>query len=42
MNSFKSSYLTRTGKLLVRLLLSGVGIAALLVIAFGVIPQSKR
>ncbi|XP_075904777.1 prolactin receptor [Nelusetta ayraudi] len=31
-----------TGKLLVRLLVSGVGIAALLVIAFGVIPQRRR
>lgn len=31
-----------TGKLLVHILVSGVGVAALLVIAFGVIPQSKR
>ncbi|XP_074520537.1 growth hormone receptor isoform X1 [Halichoeres trimaculatus] len=30
------------GKLLVRILVSGVGVVALLVIAFGVIPQSKR
>ncbi|CAJ1086884.1 prolactin receptor-like [Xyrichtys novacula] len=30
------------GKLLVRILVSGVGIVALLVIAFGIIPQSKR
>ncbi|XP_070711946.1 prolactin receptor-like [Pempheris klunzingeri] len=30
------------GKLLLRILVSGVGVAALLVIAFGVIPQSKR
>ncbi|KAM7375534.1 hypothetical protein PAMA_014579 [Pampus argenteus] len=31
-----------TGKLLVLILVTGVGVAALLVIAFGVIPQSKR
>lgn len=36
-----SSHLV-AGKLLVRVLVSGVGIAALLVIAFGVIPQSRR
>ncbi|XP_065808276.1 prolactin receptor-like [Labrus bergylta] len=30
------------GKLLVRILVSGVGVVALLVIAFGIIPQSKR
>nr|XP_046238755.1 growth hormone receptor-like [Scatophagus argus] len=31
-----------TGKLLVRILVSGVTVVALLLIAFGVIPQSKR
>lgn len=30
------------GKLLVLILVTGVGVVALLVIAFGVIPQSKR
>ncbi|XP_073318622.1 growth hormone receptor-like [Pagrus major] len=30
------------GKLLVRILVSGVGVVALLIIAFGVLPQSKR
>ncbi|XP_044043160.1 prolactin receptor-like isoform X2 [Siniperca chuatsi] len=30
------------GKLLVRILVSGVGVVALLVIAFGIIPQSRR
>ncbi|KAM9334312.1 prolactin receptor [Symphorus nematophorus] len=30
------------GKLLVRILVSGVGVVALLVIVFGIIPQSKR
>lgn len=42
LNRSKSPCLTCTGKLLLRLLLSGVAIAALLVLAFGVVPQSKR